>query len=191
MRKKQALRINWKRIKKIPKLFIVFWFLLGIFSLVFLGDLPRSPYHSLENLQVKEITVDSARITRTFNMFSTMRLEIISDGNEYYLYYDNYRDYADCVESELLSGKVSTVTVKIVAQQSLSDRIRDRIHMVDVRSETTVFFDIENEKEILQEQYIASWIAFLIFSVLWIGCTIFDIYVYKLVEKKNFTKKDL
>ncbi len=73
MRKKQAPRINWKRIKKIPKLFIVFWFLLGIFSLVFLGDLPRSPYHSLENLQVKEITVDSARITRTFNKFSTMR----------------------------------------------------------------------------------------------------------------------
>ncbi len=184
MCKRYILNITWKKLKRIPKIFIASWIFLGFFSVLSLVQLPKSPYQSLKNLKTYEITIDDVRLVDTYDKLGTrMRLEIISDNNRYYLYYIHYRDYKPYVESELLSGKVSSVTIKVAEQQAFRDVISNRIHVVDIRNDSTVFFDIETEKEILRTTYLSYWITFLIFCPLWLCSTIFLLHAYKLIVR--------
>lgn len=117
-----------------------------------------------------------------------MKLEIVSENQTFYLWYpqNSYIDYKYEVETELLTGKVTSVTAKVIGTQTIRDNLLNRIRVVDLRKDTSVYYDLATEKANLRQNYNSLWILFFLIFVLWLFSTIFISIVYKII---TFQKK--
>lgn len=180
--KRRSVHIAWKRFKQISKLGIFMWLMLGFFSLLFLIQLFLPPYRSLDGLQEVEIHISNVSLFDSGDKRgSRMKLTIADGDDTYYLWYPQtgYKKFRHAVETELLTGKTTLVTAKIVSSPSLRDKLQNKNRMVDLRSGDSVYYDIDTEKKQLTEDYVSVWIAFPLLFFCWAISTLLIGIIYR------------
>jgi len=136
MMKGYTVKIAWKRFGEIPwktYAIIILTGLLTIYSLIQLF----LPYDRiLDNLKEYEIHIDKVYLWDSHDKKGSRMKLIIVDGTQtFYLWYPSteYRYYSDEIKSELLSGKVTTVTAKVADTQNVFDCIRTQKRIVELK----------------------------------------------------------
>lgn len=151
--------------------------MLGLFSLLFLIQLVLPPYRSLDDLQEVEIHIGNVSLFDSGDKRGSRMKLTISDSNgdgTYYLWYPQtgYKKFSHAVETELLTGKTTLVTAKIVSSPYLRDKLQSKRRMVDLRSGNSVYYDIETERRQLADNYVSAWISFTILISCWVIATL-------------------
>lgn len=187
--KRYSARITFKRIKQVPKKVIVLWIILGLICLYCVIQLFFPAHRSLDDLQDCQIDIDEVYLLDSHDTKgSRMKLEIVSGDTTYYLWYPQtkYIDFASDVEHDLLTGKVTLVEAKISNTHSFRDRMLNQKRVVDLRSSSAVYYDLDTELTSLQQQYRSLWLLFLFMVLLWLSCTAYVSLGYRLL---TFQKK--
>ena len=165
---KHSIRFDFKRIKNIPKTILILWIVSVILFLYSIVELVLPKYRTLDNLQEIEIKIDEVYLWDSYNLRgSRMKLVIVSEGVTYYLWYpkSHYQDFSGEIERDLLSGDMSSVTVKVVDSPSLWDRLFNEKRMVDVRSDSATYYDLDTEKIAIEQNRISAWTLFLVMLI--------------------------
>lgn len=185
--KRYRVKVIWHRLRRIPlKNYFVLVF-LGILSLYSIIQLFFPMYQTLDHLNERKIQIDSIYLKNTSNIFflgagsSGMQLNMISGDNTYYVSYSRYRDFAGLIESELLSGKVTSVSVQVPEKQMIRDRLCHRFRVAELRSETSVFYSLDEERSSLKDIYYGNWILFALAFPLLIFLIFMNLIIYKVV----------
>lgn len=183
-----SFKVSVKRIKQLPKVTIWGWIMLVGILLFLLIRLFFSAHPTFDDLQNYEIEIDSAYLRDSHDTKgSRMKLEIVSGSTTYYAWYpqSNYINFADDIENDLLSGKVTSVEVKIANTQSVRDRLLNQKRVVDIRSSSTVYYDLDSEMTSLQHHYLSLWLAFIVIFVFWLFYTLFACVIYRVLILKR------
>ena len=185
--KQYSIGISWKRLKKIPKKTLGVWLIFGLATLFCFIQLFLPVNRTLDNLEERKINVDKIDIWDSRDSKgSRMRLDIVSGNTTYYLWFpQNYVDYAEKVETELLNGKVTSVTAIVVSDQTLHDRISNRMRVVDLRSDTSIYYDLDTEKVNFQQDYIFLWFLFIFLFLIWLFGTLLIVLIYGVLTYKK------
>ncbi len=187
--KNYSIRIIFKQLKHIPKKVVVFWIALGLICLYCTIQLFSPVYRMSDNLQDCEIDIDKVYLLDSHDTKgSRMKLEIFSGNTTYYLWYpqSKYIDFAYDVEHDLLTGNVTLVEAKIANTYSLHDRLLNQKRIVDLRSNSTVYYDLDIEMKSQQHQYRSVLLLCTIVFLFWISYTLCIFLVYRVV---SFRKK--
>lgn len=188
--KKFYVYFDFRKIKNISckKWFVLLILILSLFYLSF--QIYSSSKLNLDELETKEIYIDDVVLVDTYNSKSSrMKLKITADNNNYFLWYPqrNFKEYKSLLEKDLLSLRVRKVKVITISSSSLINKIRNQIQIVDLRSENTVYYDIEIEKKRQSTDFIL-----LIFMCLFLMffCCIYVVAVFYfnriiILRKKN------
>ena len=151
------IRIRWDRRKRVPKGVACTYILLGFFSLYCMLQLFSSPGSSLDNLCELRINIDNINLM---------------DSHD--------RNYARKIETELLTGETTSVTVKVASNQTIRDKLLHQRRIVDLRNGDSIYYDLDTERSALFKNYITCWILFLSSCALWIFSTLFIAIVYNI-----------
>ena len=149
-------------------------------------------YHSINNLQEIDITIDKVYIIDTYdNIGSRMKLIIQSQDANYYLWYpsSHYIDFRDNVQNDLLSGNITSVKAIIAEDQSIRDIILNQIRIVHLKSDNAVYYDLDTEKVGLKQNYISLWIAFILVLIIWLGAIVLISLVYGVLTFRKSKKE--
>ena len=178
---KCGLTYRWSRLKAIPKLYIILWFLLLFFLLfsIIQSTIPWTYYlDKLEDktVEVTNITLFDSRDIRG----SRFKLLVKSNYDIFYLWYpiESFPKYYSQIESYLLSGEVSQVTVKYLSNTSLRDIVSGRRRIVDLRFNNLVFYDIQEEESRFQTDRFTYLIVGIILSIILVIYTLFCGIIY-------------
>lgn len=187
--KSNSLQINCNRIKQIPKGAVGFWIVLAFVVLYCTIQLCHPMYQTLDDLQNREINIDQVNLLDSHDTKgSRLKLEIVSGKTTYYVWYpqSKYIDYSHDVENDLLTRKISSVKVKIANTQSMRDSLFNQKRVVDIRSDSAVYYDLNTEMIRMQHHHRSLWIL-CIFTFLFLLCyTMFISFIYRvLVFKKK------
>ena len=111
-----------------------------------------------------------------------MKLTIMDGDNLFYVWYpqSSYRNYARKIETELLTGETTSVTVKVASNQTIRDKLLHQRRIVDLRNGDSIYYDLDTERSALFKNYITRWILFLSSCALWIFSTLFIAIVYNI-----------
>ena len=111
-----------------------------------------------------------------------MKLTIMDGDNLFYVWYpqSSYRNYARKIETELLTGETTSVTVKVASNQTIRDKLLHQRRIVDLRNGDSIYYDLDTERSALFKNYITCWILFLSSCALWIFSTLFIAIVYNI-----------
>lgn len=178
-----SMKFHPKRINRIPPkaigvwVFSVCFFLYGIIHFFLM-------YQTLDDLQDYKISIDRVRLLDTYDTKGRRNiLEIVSGNTTYYLRYPSskYLDFAHDVENDLLSGRVSLVTAKVANSYSLRDWLGNRKWVVDLRSGSAVYYDLNTEAISFRREHISLGIA-TIFAFIFLLCyTIIVLLIYNVL----------
>ena len=177
------IRIRWDRRKRVPKGVACTYILLGFFSLYCMLQLFSSPGSSLDNLCELRIHIDNINIMDSHDIKgSRMKLTIMDGDNLLYVWYpqSSYRNYARKIETELLTGETTSVTVKVASNQTIRDKLLHQRRIVDLRNGDSIYYDLDTERSALFKNYITCWILFLSSCALWIFSKKYITKVYKI-----------
>ena len=143
-----------------------------------------SVYPAEEDLRECEIPIERVSLHNSFDKDTRMKLEIVSGGSTYYLWYSSsvYLDFAEAVKNELLTGEAASVSAKIVTDQSLYDRLTDRYRVADLRSGSSVFYDMEADRTYWQMNHIVFVVAVVILLVVWLSVTAVSAVMYGVLD---------
>ena len=179
---------KWSRLKSIPKVHRFLCICLFLFAFVFLVNF-FVPFN--ENIKETNITISSVKLYDSSDIWgSRFKLIIKSQNDTFYLWYpvDVFPKYENCLREKLLTGETTEVYAKVVSNSTLWDTISGRYKIVDLRTDSFVFYDLEDELLRMQNGYNTSlWVA--IFSlVLWIVDSVLLLLIYGCVRfAKNKT----
>ena len=186
------VKVNLKKIKRIPKKTIIILCALTLIVVFLVIQLFRPMYHSINNLQEIDITIDKVYIIDTYdNIGSRMKLIIQSQDANYYLWYpsSHYIDFRDNVQNDLLSGNITSVKAIIAEDQSIRDIILNQIRIVHLKSDNAVYYDLDTEKVGLKQNYISLWIAFILVLIIWLGAIVLISLVYGVLTFRKSKKE--
>lgn len=142
-------------------------------------------HEGYSNWDEREISIDSVRLIDTYNIKgSRMKLEIIADDQKFYLWYPQscYLKYANAVQSELLSGKITSVTAIISPNQTGWDKLFNQNRIVDLRCEKSVYYDFEAERIRLLETHFSKGVLCASVFILSLSLGVYIALVYKVVS---------
>lgn len=182
-----SLKIIPKRIKQIPRITIVFGVMLAFIVIYCIVILCHPGYQRLDDLQDCEITIDRVNLRDSHDTKgSRMKLEIVSEKTTYYVWYpqSKYLDYVSNVEKDLLSGNVISVKIKIANKQSIRDYLFNQKRVVDIRSGSAVYYDLDTEMIRIQYHRKALWILFFFMTIVLLCYTISIPLVYGVIKFK-------
>ena len=170
-----SVKIIRKRLKKISKVAFCIWITLALIFLYCIINLCFFVDYTLDDLQECEIKVDKVNLIDSHDTKGRrMKLEIVSQNTTYYVWYpqSKYGDFAQSVENDLLTGNVASIKVKIVKDQSIRDRLFNQKRVVDIRSSSTIYYDLIVEKNAIQNSRLSLWILSIFFLIVWLFYTI-------------------
>ena len=179
--KKNSVKVDLKQLRRIPKKTITFLLMIWLVALCLLIGVIFPAHRTIDNLQECEINIDRVYLHDSHNTKgSRMKLEITSGATTYYLWYpqSKYIDYAHEVENELLSGDVIVVKAKIADRQSIRDRILNKVRVADLRSDTSVYYDIETERAYQQRNHVSLCVVFAFVLLLWVVGVLANLLIY-------------
>lgn len=190
--KNSIVVLKTKRMKDIPKKYCVSIILLGLFCGGMLFHILAPVYSILEDTQEISLNIASIHYKESSGRSRSTGLEITAEnGQVYYLWYPKgkWLEYADSVEMELFSGKISTVNVICTNKQSLQDQILNRKRIVDLRSDASVYYGIDTEQVRLRNNYICLLLIFPVASITWGILTYMTLLGYGVLSFKKRSKK--
>ncbi len=168
----------------------LFWI---VTILVFIAEIIPVKYR-LSNLETRTVHIDRIRMVDTMSRGDYRMKLIIKDGNTtYYLHYPRktLKKVSQALDDDLFSGKISSVEVT-VAKPSLRNYLdRDR-RIVDLRSETNVYYDLEAERDRLHKDGIEGAIALALlfpFTLALTWLTLFDYGILYYRPRKHRKKR--
>lgn len=180
------LCVNPKKLKRVPKRLLVVWVLLLLFGIYCLTMLFVPKYQKLNNISECQITIKSIRLIDTHNSNgSRFRLYIQGNNQSYYLDYPQLysKEYLNRVKEELLTGEIELVDAKYVDNYTIRDRILGRKRIVDLRTNNSVYYELEMEKKQLSEYKISACVLFFLVILVWIIYSLFIIGIYGLLGR--------
>ena len=184
-----SARIIQKRLKQMPKITVGIWIMFACIFLYCITQLCLSMYQTLDDLQDCEIYIDLVNLRDSHDSKgSRMKLELVSEKTTYYVWYpqSKYIDYAHNVENDLLTGNVNVVKVKIANTQSIRDSLFNQKRVVDIRSGSAIYYDLNTEMISMQHHH-RTLLLLSIFVFMFLLCyTIFISLIYRVLifEKK-------
>ena len=184
-----SARIIQKRIKQMPKITVGIWIMFACIFLYCITQLCLSMYQTLDDLQDCEIYIDRVNLRDSHDTKgSRMKLELVSEKTTYYVWYpqSKYIDYAHEVENDLLSGNINLVKIKIANTQSIRDSLFNQKRVVDIRSGSAIYYDLNTEMISMQHHH-RTLLLLSIFVFMFLLCyTIFISLIYRVLifEKK-------
>ena len=182
-----SFRVNPKQIRKIPKYIFVFAVILVFIVIYCIVLLFHPEYQRLNDLQDCEINIDQVNLRDSHDTKgSRMKLEIVSEKTTYYVWYPQsiYLDYASNVETDLLTGNVISVKIKIANKQSIRDYLFNQKRVVDIRSGSAVYYDLDTEMIKMQSHRKSLWILFIFMTIVLLCYTISIPLVYGVIKIK-------
>jgi hypothetical protein len=174
--------------KNIPKKALAFLLFLGVLWMCSIAQLIILSNTQLDDLQKREIKIDKACVDISLNRTgSRFKLSLISGNTTYYVWYPNSQrqKFSDVIERDLLSGKVTSVTVSISEHSTLRDRLTNRQRIVEVKNNDTVYYDLDTERIRLESDRISAWVLFLISFVAWILDTFLLLSIYRVIKTRK------
>lgn len=189
--KSMQVSFGKKQLKKIPRRVIFVWVILSLLLLVVLIEIFVPSYKKLEAAKEYEIVIDDlVAFEPNRPRTSALRLYITADDQLFYLYYPSlhYKEYRTQLESELLSGKVTIVKVKAVDRFTIWDMLSGRKRIVDLRSDNSVYYDLETEVTQSHRDHIGVVCAGILLLLLWLIDSVYILLVYGLIRLKPHTK---
>ncbi len=181
----RSVKINHKKIKRIPLKAILFWFLFLIIFAFFMVNALRPANYWLKDLEIIQLKIDRVSLVDTYDIHgSRMKLYISSGDQNYYLWYPqgSYLPYSEVLDTHLLSGKTTVVTAKVIPNNIVREALGRRAEIVDLRTDDVVFFDIEDRIKSNQIDHIGIVILAFISGFMFILDTIFITTVYGVIE---------
>ena len=180
-----------KHLKKTPRRTIFVWMILSLLLLVVLVEIFVPSYKKVDAAKEYEIVIDDlSAFEPNGRRTSALRLYITADDQLFYLYYPSlhYKRYAPQLESELLSGKETTVKLKAVDGFTIWDTLRGRKRIVDLRSENSVYYELETEIAKLRQDYIGVVCVGGLLLLLWLIDSVYILLVYGELRLNSHTK---
>ncbi len=174
-----------QKIKRIPKKAIFFAFCFLIAFAFFVANAVRPANYWLKDLQTIQLKIDNAYLMDTYDTRgSRMKLYISSGDQNYQLLYPqgSYLPYSEALDTNLLSGKTTVVTAKVIPNNIVREALGRRIEIVDLRTDDVVFFDIEDRIKSKQIDHTGIVLLSFLFGFVFIVDTIFITTVYGVVE---------
>ena len=173
---------KWSKLKSVPKVHMFVWICLFLFVFAFLVNL-FVPLN--ENIEDTTITISNAKWFDSRDIWgSRFKLIIKSQNDSFYLWYpvDTFPKYEDCLREKLLTGETTEVYAKVVSNSTLWDAISGHRKIVDLRTDSFVFYDLEDELLRTQTGYNVSLWAALFSLVLWLADTVLLLLIYGCVR---------
>lgn len=183
-----TIKIIRKRLKQIPRKAFFIWIMLALIFFCCIIKLCLPVYYTLDNLQDCEINVDKVILRDSFDTKgSRKKLEIVSQNTTFYVWYPQtkYYDFAHNVENDLLTGNVTSLKVKIVKAQSIRDHLFNKKRVVDIRSNSAVYYDLSVETSKIQHQRLFLWILFIFVFIFWLFYTVIIMLIYGAITFKR------
>ena len=183
-----AFVISVRRIKRPPLKKIFFWMMQLLVVLYCLIGICRPVYRSLDNLHEKSIIIDQIYLKDSYDTKSSrMKLEIISGGISYYVWYpqDEYRNFSYDIKNDLLSGRVSAVKVKVISKQSVRDYLLNQKRIVQIWSRSKVYYDLKTAMIALRNDRMGLWVLFIFSFLFWLCYTLFYLVVNNILIIKK------
>ncbi len=181
------MHLKWKRFHAVPKkAFVPFVLLLVIFLYSWI-QLAHPPLHWMDKVSDVQLQIENVRLADSFSTKgSRMKLIIEADDQVYYLWYPTnaYMQYSQSVKSLLFTGEERNVTAKIVDNTTLWDCLTGQHKIVDLRSNSAVFYEIQTEINRTVENHHALWILLALSGLLWTVDAIYICLVYGIVAFK-------
>jgi uncharacterized protein (UPF0218 family) len=183
-----------KNIKKIPKREMIVWSLLTCLLAVIFAEAFVIPKHRvLDSICEKQVVIEKIET----NSYPRHRMLLHADGQTYYMSYSSHRAKPSIrqIREDLKSGVLSvgdTVTIQFVsADDILLNFILQKKRIVDLRTEDTVYYDLDTEKKILTEEKAVVIVVFFPLLLLWTAYTvIFLLLAYDIVGRRRLTKSE-
>ncbi len=119
-------------------------------------------------------------IKKATSLFVKKSLLCFADKN-----FNLWYDYEQHIVNDLLSENVTSVKAKVVDDRTIRDRLFDEKCIVDLRSDSAVYYDIETEKTELDEEYISLWVVFFLVFIVLLCDTAITLLVYDVVGLKK------
>lgn len=173
-----------KRVKQIPKGLLLTLGALGLVVLCCLVQILFPASARLEDLDVCQIQIDHIRLVDSHNTKGDrLKLELMDGEQTFYLWYSqsSYSRFAGSVEGELLTGAVTAVTAKLASHASLRDVIGNRKRIVDLRSDASVYYDLETEIENIRETSVGTWLLLLLLTLALVCGVLYTMLVYRVM----------
>ena len=143
-------------------LLVICW----IFAIIFGNQLIRSTDECLENLNENVVHIDKVSLIDSHNVRGTrMKLKIVDNDMTYYLWYpqSTYQVYSQAIHEDLLSGNVDIVVIKST-KPTLRDIIQNQRRIADIRTNDTVYYDLQSEIEYSDNRFMGTWLGFIIMA---------------------------
>lgn len=178
------IKFSRKRIKRIPKNALIAWVVCAVSLLALIIDVVI-PYKSIESLQCKEIPIDDIYL---FNSYETkgsrIRLNIVSDGMQYFVWYpqERFDEYSNTIEQDLLSGNVVSVQVRIPEKRNFRDKLLNQYRIFDLRTDSSVYYSVDDEIDRIYCGQRWQWVICATGILFWCTGTIIMLLIYKVIS---------
>lgn len=186
--KRHTCHFVWKRVRRVPKRVWIPWLISTILIVYCVIKLCLPVYGSLDELREINIHIDKIYLRDSHDTKGSRMKLVITEGKcNYYLWYPaaNYKDFSLQLEQDLLSGKISEVTALVVSNQSLRETLSNSFRIVDLRSDRSVYYDLDTEKQSLRNNRLSLWIAFTVLSLGWVVWTYIELLAYNIISYKK------
>ena len=145
---KYGITLRWKRIKTVPKVFVLSLALLIISFFVCVINLVGTSSRWIDRIEEKNIIITDAYVFDSHDIKgSRFKLVIESNDDRFYLWYpkDSFSKYRGVIASDLLNGSTNQVSAKVISNSTLWDVISGQCKIEDLRAGDTVFYDLDDE----------------------------------------------
>ena len=183
---------KWSKLRSIPKIHMFIWICLFLFVIAF-GVNSATLFTPLKrNIEETNITISNARLYDSRDIWgSRFKLIIDSQNDSFYLWYpvDVFPRYENCLREKLLTGETTAVYAKVVSNSILWDTLSGQRKIVDLRTDSFVFYDLEDELLRMENGYNVSLWAAVFSLILWLADTVLLLLIYRCVRfvKHNST----
>lgn len=176
---------KWSKLRSIPKIHMFIWICLFLFVIAF-GVNSATLFMPLKrNIEETNITISNARLYDSRDIWgSRFKLIIDSQNDSFYLWYpvDVFPRYENCLREKLLTGETTAVYAKVVSNSTLWDTLSGQRKIVDLRTDSFVFYDLEDELLRMENGYNVSLWAALFSLILWLADTVLLLLIYRCVR---------
>ena len=166
--KNYSVNIDHRKLKRIPKYAFCLWLLLVVSCLFWIQQMYDTHNMLKDSHYECELIIEDVSLCDSYDTKGTrMKLTIFANGITYYIWYPQteYKQFADGIKNDLLSGDITSVNAIVSNTQTIRDKIFDQRRIIDLRSDSAVYYDFELECDSLQKNF--SWSCVLsVFSIL-------------------------
>ena len=183
-----AVLLKMDRVKRIPTRHRIPWIVITLLCLLLFVGLFSTPQKILDGAREYTVTVEEARLESTISgrTHRTTLVLTTNEGTFSLLYPRNMgRTDRDAIWEDLVSGRVTTVTVLASSEGIFLRNLWRRQQILDLRSGGTVYYNLETAVGRLRIDYTFAIVFFVLFALFWLIDTLFLALGYSILIFRN------